>query len=186
MYFGLYSKNFHGPVPPPSNVKLYDKTVLNFEILNQPLDFEEDCKIMMLGYSNTLAKCIGTIEAKRNTETFILKNDTDSCFYVDQHNIVHDILEMHQDEAITDRYVTVKFRDENAVRDGVSRDVYTQFYKYLFRLYSSGIHQNIPLPFSERETAVFGRIITHSFIQYNIFPVEMARAFFEQLITNEV
>ena len=45
MYFGLYSKGFHGPVPPPSNVKLYDKTVLNFGILNQPLDFEEDCKI---------------------------------------------------------------------------------------------------------------------------------------------
>ena len=48
MYFGLYSKGFHGPVPPPSNVKLYDKTVLNFGILNQPLDFEEDCEITML------------------------------------------------------------------------------------------------------------------------------------------
>ena len=163
--FGLYSKNFHGPVPPPSNVKLYDKTVLNFEILNQPLDFEEECKIMMLGYSNTLAKRTGTIEVKRNMEIFKLKNDTGSCFYVDQHSVVHDILEMHEYEAITDHYVTVKFRDENALGDGVSRDVYTQFYKYVFRLYSSGIHENIPLSFSERDRAVFGRIITHSFIQ---------------------
>ena len=71
MCFGLYSKDFHVPVPPPSNVKLYDKTVLNFGILNQPLDFEKNCKITMPGYSNSFAKCIGTIEAKRDTEKFI-------------------------------------------------------------------------------------------------------------------
>ena len=115
MNFGLYSKDFHGPVLQPSNVKLYDKTVLNFGILNQPLDFEEDCKITMPGYSDSLAKCIGTIEAKRDTEKLKLKNDTRSCFYVDRHNIVRDILQMYQDEAITDRYVTTKFRDENAL-----------------------------------------------------------------------
>ena len=186
MYFGLYSKDCHKPVPPPSNVKLYDKTVLNLGILNQPLDFQEDCEITMPGYSNSLTKCIGTIEAKRDTEKFKLKNDTGSCFYVDRHNIVHDILQMYQDKAVTDRYVTIKFRDENALGDGVSRDVYTQFYKDVFRLYSSGIHENVPVSFSKRDSEVFGRIITHAFIQYNIFPIEIARAFFEQLLTNEV
>ena len=96
-------------------MKLYDKTVLNFGILNQPLDFEEDCEITMPGYSNSLAKCVGTIETKRDTEKFKLENDTGSCFYVDRHDIAHDILQMYQDEAITGRYVTVKFRDENAL-----------------------------------------------------------------------
>ena len=33
---------------------------------------------------------------------------------------------------------------------------------------------------------MFSRIITHAFIQFNIFPIERARAIFEQLITNEV
>ena len=75
MYFGIYSKDFHGPVPPPSNVKLFDKTILNFRILNQPLDFEEDCEITMPVYTNSLAKCIGTIEAKRDAEKIKLKND---------------------------------------------------------------------------------------------------------------
>ena len=83
IYFGLYSKDFHGLVPPPSNVELYDKTVLNFGILNQSLDFEEDCEITMPGYSNSLAKCIGTIETKRDMEKFKLKNDRGSWFYVD-------------------------------------------------------------------------------------------------------
>ena len=106
VYFGLYSKYCHRPVPPPSNVNLYDKTVLNLGILNQPLDFEEDCEIAMPGYSKSLAKCIETIEAKIDTEKFRLKNDTGSCFYVDRHNIVQDILQIYQGEAATDRYVT--------------------------------------------------------------------------------
>ena len=161
-------------------------TVLKFRILNQPLHFEEDCEITMPGYLNSLAKCIGTIEAKRDTEKFKLKNDTGSCFYVDRHNIVHDILQMYQDEVITGRYATIKFRDDNTLGDGVSRYVYTQFYKDVFRLHSSGIHENVPLSFSERDGEVFGRIIAHAFIQFNIFPVEIARAFFEQLTTNEV
>ena len=64
MYFGLYSKDCHEPVPPPSNVKLYDKTVLNLVILNQPLDFEEDCEITLPGYSNSVTRCIGTMKQK--------------------------------------------------------------------------------------------------------------------------
>ena len=64
--------------------------------------------------------------------------------------------------------------------------MYTQSYKDVFRLYSSGIHENVSLSFSERGSEVFGRIITHAFILFNIFPIEIARAFFEQLITNEV
>ena len=63
---------------------------------------------------------------------------------------------MYQDVAVTDRYVTtIKFRDENALGDGVSRDVYAQFYKDIFRLYSSGIRENVPLSFSERDSEVF-------------------------------
>ena len=126
------------------------------------------------------------LKQKRDTEKFKLENDAGSCFYVDRHNIIHNILQMCEDEAITGRYFTVKFRDENAVRGGVCRDVYTQFYKDVFGLYSSGIHENVPLSFSERDSEVFGRIVTHAFIQFNIFPIEIARAFFEQLVTNDV
>ena len=97
MYFELYSKDYHGPVTPPSNVKFYFKTVykINLGILNQPLDFKEDCEITMPGYSNSRAKCIGTIEARRDTEKFKLKNQ----------------ITMYQDEVVTDRYVTIKFRE---------------------------------------------------------------------------
>ena len=53
---------------------------------------------------------------------------------------------MYQDEAIID-IVTIKFRDENALEDGVSRDMYTQFYKDVFRLYSSASAKMSHYPF---------------------------------------
>ena len=87
-----------------------------------------------------------------------------------------------------DRYLSIKFRNKNALRVGVSRDVYTQFYKDVFPLYSLDILENILLSFSEKDSEVFGRIITHCFIQYNVFPIEIeiGRTIFEQLLINEV
>ena len=67
-----------------------------------------------------------------------------------------------------DRHVSIKFRYENALGDGVSRDVYTRFYKNVLPLYSLAIHKNVPSSFSEKDSEVCGRIITHCFIQYNI------------------
>ena len=87
-----------------------------------------------------------------------------------------------------DRYLSIKFRNKNALRVGVSRDVYTQFYKDVFPLYSLDILENILLSFSEKDSEVFGRIITHCFIQYNVFPIEIeiGRTIFEQLLINEI
>ena len=87
-----------------------------------------------------------------------------------------------------DRYLSINFRNKNALGVGVSPDVYTQFYKDVFPLYSLDILENILLSFSEKDSEVFGRIITHCFIQYNVFPIEIeiGRAFFEQLLINEV
>ena len=50
---------------------------------------------------------------------------------------------MFQDEAVSNRYVTIQFREENALGDRIPRDVYKQFYKDIFRLYSSGIQENV-------------------------------------------
>ena len=60
-------------------------------------------------------------------------------------------------------------RDENVLGDGIFQDVYTQFYNDVFQLYSSGIHENVPLSFSGRDSEMFGRIITHAFVLLTYF-----------------
>ena len=42
MYSGLFPKHHSDPVLPSTDVKLYDKTVLNDGVLTDLIDFEED------------------------------------------------------------------------------------------------------------------------------------------------
>ena len=68
----------------------------------------------------------------------------------------------------------------------VTRDVYTQFFKEVFNMYSSGNHANVPTGLSAEECEKFRRIECHSFIQFNIFPVQIEKAFFEQVVMDSV
>ena len=38
----------------------------------------------------------------------------------------------------------------------------------------------------QRQSELFGKILTHAYIQYNIFPIAIAKAFFEQLLKRDV
>ena len=58
---------------PSTDVKLYDKTVLNVWGLTDHIDFEEDQEITMHGYSNMSNTEI--LETKRNSEKDALTND---------------------------------------------------------------------------------------------------------------
>ena len=78
------------------------------------------------------------------------------------------------------------FKGENASGDGVTRDVYTQFFKEIFSTYSSGIHANVPTCLSAEECEKSGRIVCHPIIQLNIFPVQIAKASFEQIVMDSV
>ena len=61
----------------------------------------------MQGYSNSLAKCNGKTKAKRAIEKSKYKIDTGSCFYIDQHNIVHDIYRVRYIYCI---FITISIR----------------------------------------------------------------------------
>ena len=70
--------------------------------------------------------------------------------------------------------------------DSVTKDVYRHFYNEIFSLHSAGINANVPTGLSEEKYETLGKIITHAFIQYNIFPMQLSKAFFEQVVTDSV
>ena len=183
VYFGLFMKFHSDPVLPSADVKLYDKTILNVGVLADPIDFQEDKETTMYGYSNMSNMEI--LETKRNSEKDALINDN-SVFLVDRLNVVANMFSIYQDAQVTKSLMKINFRGEDATGHGVTRDVYSQFYKEIFRFHSSGIHANVPSSLSETESERFGKILTHAYILYNIFPIEIATAFFEQLVKGEV
>ena len=97
MYFGLFPKFHSDPVLPSTDVKLYDKTVINVGVLTDPIEFEEDQEITMYGYSNMSNTEI--LEIKCNSEKDALINDN-SVFLVDCLNVVADMFSIYQDAEI--------------------------------------------------------------------------------------
>ena len=93
---------------------------------------------------------------------------------------------VYDDASITKYIINLVFKGENASGDAVTRDVYTQFFKEIFSMYSSGIHANVPTGLSADECEKLRRIVCHSFIQLNIFPVQIAKALFEQVVMDSV
>ena len=183
MYFDLFPKFHYDPVLPSADVKLYDKTVLNVGALTDPIDFEEDQEITMYGYSNMSNMEI--LETEGNSEKDALINDN-SVFLVDLLDVLADMFCMYQDAEIAKSVIKINFIGEDATDHGVTRDVYSQFCKDISRFGSSGIHANVPSSLSETESELFGKILTHAYIQYNIFPIQIAKPFFEQLLKGEV
>ena len=58
---------------------------------------------------------------------------------------------------------------DDALGDGVTKDVYSYFFKELFRFRCAGIDASVPTSLTDEETERVGIIITHAYVQQNLF-----------------
>lgn len=72
-------------------------------------------------------------------------------YAVHQHDIIKSLFTVYDDASIIKYIINLVFKGENASGDVVTRDVYTQFFKEIFSMYSSGIHANAPTGLSAEE-----------------------------------
>ena len=82
--------------------------------------------------------------------------------------------------------MAIRFTEEDAYGEGVTREVYSVFFKEISFSRSSGLNATVPIKFSENEAELFGRILTNTFIQTNFFPVNFSKATFEYLLYKSV
>ena len=102
-------------------------------------------------------------------------------FSVHRHHIVKSLFKIYNsDMSITQHFIQL------VSGDGLIKDVYAHFYNEIFSLHSAGINTNVPTGLSEEEYGTLGKIITHAFIQYNTFPMQLSKAFFELVVTDSV
>ena len=82
--------------------------------------------------------------------------------------------------------LSICFLGEEAFGEGVTRDVYSQFFKYVFRFKSAGLSACVPISLNEDESIYFGKILTHCFIQCNTFPTSFPKAILEYILFDKV
>ena len=187
MHFKLFTRSIYSAIQPSEQVSGYSRLVLEMAELEEPLPFEEDNEITMQGF-NTL-ETLSRLDDKRTEFRNNLNSDAIgsglTIFTVDRNCIITDVFELYN-KRIASKVVSIHFSDEDAVGDGVSRDVYCYFFKELYQFRCAGIDANVPCSLSDTEAERLGEIITHAFVQYNVFPIRIAKATFKYLIAGEV
>ena len=70
--------------------------------------------------------------------------------------------------------VKIEFENEDAVGDGVSKDGYSEFFESFYKK-MDGYVEKIPIHIDEEELELIGKIVTHAFFCYNIFPQQLSK-----------
>ena len=61
---------------------------------------------------------------------------------------------------------------DDAFGVGITKDVFSHFFKELFRFRCAGIGASVPTSLTDGEVERLGMIITHTYVQQNILPIE--------------
>ena len=97
---------------------------------------------------------------------------------VKRDNIFHDILMIYKKRTTVSCKVAITFYQKQAFGDGVSA-FFKTWYKEM-----DGEHEKVPSKtnMDDDDLEISGKIITHAFIQFGIFPVKLCKCSMKSLI----
>ena len=186
MFFKFFCNNT-AAIPSSDAASKYALTTLNMEEVDEPLYFEDDKEITVKGFQGADNQNVFSLNSRRLQEKEKLKLDYNIApFTVDRHNVFNDLMKIYEDERVTSRCISVNFKGEDAYGEGVTRDVFSEFFKFVFRFKSVGISSCVPSSLSEEESVKFGKILTHYFVQFNMFPTGFSKAVLEYITFDKV
>ncbi|XP_066926387.1 uncharacterized protein [Clytia hemisphaerica] len=119
--------------------------------------------------------------------SIVLEEDNDS-LKVDRYDIVESLFKLYRnDNSLEEREnLTIGYINESGVGEGVIKDVYSSFFAELAKMQSSGLFESVPSSLTEEEARLLGRIISHAYSKFRVFPFQMAKAFIEMLLFDHV
>ena len=77
--------------------------------------------------------------------------------------------------------VFTSFKDENAVGDWVSRDAYSAFFESVYSKMEGHFEKFPSTCLEEDELNILGRVMTHAFILFDVFPVALCKVSMKKL-----
>ena len=108
----------------------------------------------------------------------INKLEDDEEFIVSRKNIFQDMINIYKNRSITKSKIHILFCDKIASDDGVTREAIFLFYNTLYPMFERA-NEKVPLSNIETEKLeIIGKIITHAFIIHGIFPVQICKSSF--------
>ena len=113
-------------------------------------------------------------------------NSTVLSFEVSRPDIYDDMLNIYKKRGTISHVTSFNFKKEDAYGDGVTRDCYAEFFQRFVEK-MEGNEEKVPAPdIDDDELEVIGRIITHAFIQYSIFPLSICKSALKNALFHNV
>ena len=157
------------------------------ERVDEPLYLKDDKEITVKGFQGADNQNIFSLNSRRLQEKEKLKLDYSfSPFTVGRQNVFNDLMKIYQDNRLTSRCILVNFKGEDTYGERVTRDVFSEFFKFIFCFNSAGISSCVLSSLSEEEHVKFGKILSHYFIQFNMFRTGFSKAVLEYIIFDKV
>ena len=128
-----------------------------------------------------------TDKRKRAAESFNAQEY--NVYEVDRHNCFKNLLSLYKNDSITKQKLSLRFKNEDAAGDGVTREVYSVFWNSFLTTFCEGSSQYIffvSASLSSDDYVVLGRIITHQFLLTDTFPVQLSEAAVQQAVVGRV
>ena len=140
---------------------------------------------------NNMSEFFAPLDDKRKKEMSKIffnssPNDPKRTYEVSRHDILKDLFNLYCTHYPGNELRNIAFIGEVATGDGVTREVYSVFFKDLFLLKTAGLEASVPIALNSKEAESLGSMITNSFINNNFFPVRLAKATFEYLVFGDV
>ena len=157
------------------------------EEVDEPLYFEDDKEIIVKGFQGADNQNVFSLNSWGLQEKKKLKLDYNfSPFTVYRQNVFNDLMKIYEDKRLTSRCILVNFKGEDTCGERVTRDVFSEFFKFVFCFNCAGISPCVLSSLSEEEPVKFGKILTHYFIQFNMFRTGFSKAVLEYIIFDKV
>lgn len=127
------------------------------------------------------------LNARRKLELEMLKSN--KAVLLHRSNMVKDMMELYQDEETVKCKLVVRFKDEEAVGDGVVREMFSLFWEQML---SKTFHGDTEFSLlmsphmKPSDYVIMGRIITHQYVLCGTFPVRIAQASIQQALFGTV
>ena len=133
----------------------------------------------------TTAESYQELDAKRKAERTKLQ---ETCISLSCKEIVPELLKLVKEDNILSKEILPSFEEENACGDGVLREIYSIFWQNFVSDNCFGSSQFAVriVPQMPDKYVALGRIITHQFLQYGTFPVQLARASVHHMLFGKV
>lgn len=105
---------------------------------------------------------------------------------VSRENVFDDMMSLYKKRNIASHKISISFKGEDAEGDGVSRDAFSAFFNSAYNK-MDGYSEKVPSTrFSEEDVRTLGKIITHAYICFNVFPTGLCKTAFKKGLNIEV